>query len=237
MTDRPGMTCSPIPTENQDGTVSYDFEVDDGKSRVSAIEDFHRNQDNYGLYDAQGNLVHHQYFPTEADEQLQLEQEFGREAKASDFYTDQLSEADEDAIFEAAGGEENFANALQWAKDNLPEELMSQVISAYSTGDVEALLTITSKLSEMYEENKVEVTDVPADYPDEEIDAVASEAHSVAMQIAGSEENYDLMTQYASENWSEEEINQFDAIIDNGSTDDIQTAVSYLKNRYLTHNQ
>ena len=237
MSDRPGMTVSPQISYGEDGQEYVTgFDVDDGYGRMEAIEDFNQSQDEYVLYDANGNAVHHRYWLTDEQEEQQLQSEFDEPLHQRDFYTPEISEADTEYIFEVAGGQEGYEQALSWAYQVLPENLIEAYEECVATGDVENISILTEKIVEMYYENgQTEVTDIPTE-DQYETEEDQSEIVSEVFDYVGGEENYQSLISWAQESWDQDKIETYDQVMDSGDPDDIATALQYLISQYELFN-
>ena len=106
-----------------------------------------------------------------------------------------------------------------------------------------AYIELQGKLGESTEEEVVEETGQEEEVVDEEVEEVEEEVEetpymmndesiAVLMQTAGGQEQYDQMIGWATDNFSQQEIDMYDHVMDSGDAAAAMFAVQALKNAY-----
>ena len=106
-----------------------------------------------------------------------------------------------------------------------------------------AYIELQGKLGESTEEEVVEETGQEEEEVEEEVEEVEEEVEetpymmndesiAVLMQTAGGQEQYDQMIGWASDNFSQQEIDMYDHVMDSGDAAAAMFAVQALKNAY-----
>ena len=123
-----GYTVSPIPTENQDGTVSYDFQVQQGNLTN------HDTSDDYYL-DNQGR-AHHRYADYDVQQAIEQEPGYQRPIQQSDYDMSGLMTAeDEQFIQDSIGGAEGYQRMISHASQFLTPEQKYVFNEVLQSGD------------------------------------------------------------------------------------------------------
>lgn len=226
-----GMTCTVVTTENVDGTKSVDYQVDEGSLNNNNW------QDDY-VFDSKGN-ARHKYADYDIQQAIEQEEGYARPLQQSDFNMQGLmTPEDEQFIYEQVGGEAAYRELIGIAGKVLPDEQKHFFNAVLSSGDVENVLKMVTHMS-----NTLQKSGFGADNPSYD-DVEFNEPQAVQQQseptynvqqmqaIAGGSERYQQLIQLAAQNWTQEEIEGYDTIMQRGTADEVETAVMYLANQF-----
>ena len=218
------MTCTPVPTEHADGSISYHFETDDHSHATQGTEIFENDEAYY--QDEQGN--HHHILEDVDFEQFErLDDSYVEELSSADFDSGVTTE-DMTEIIDGIGLEE-FSAMNSWAHTNLNPQAQARLESILATGDVPAITDAFNSLYAFYQENsEYSAPKQRTPQPSQRDEAITNNLQS----IVGGANNYNQLIAMARETFSDEQIERYNYIMDNGSHQDRATAVRWLGNQF-----
>lgn len=206
-----GVTVSPIMVETAEGDQIADFSVDGHPGGYDSGRPGYEGSEY--VIDNRGT-VHHQYENVDF-ESLDEYQEPQQDLPA-DYLTD---------IQSLFGGSEGYLRATQWAKQHLNQDFIDEFNEAMNSGDPDLMTPHIEQLLSMYQGTDSEedvIDEVPFD-PD---------LQAEIYQAIGGEGVYDKLTSWATENLSEEAVDNYNAAMDSGDERLIRTAVQWLVGQY-----
>ena len=216
------MTCTPVPTEAADGSVTYHFETTNAGDKQAAIEDFEDTEEYYEMED--GNFRH-----ILADTDLspwQYDPEEGVELTSEDFQSGVTSE-DMGEIIEGIGLEE-FGAMSNWAHQNLGPQAQAKLESIIASGDVPAISDAFHNLFAFYQSNAE--YDAPVNRRQQNVQD--QQTTNALQSIVGGGENYNQLLDMARETFSDDQIDRYNAVMDNGTNEQRAVAVRWLAQQF-----
>lgn len=219
-----GMTCTPVPTEYADGSVTYHFETTDN-SYVSEGSEMMNEDDGY--YETEDGEVHHILEGLDYERLEQLDDDFVEEL-TSDHFESGVTREDMGEIIESFGLEE-FGAMSQWAHQNLNPQAQARLESILATGDVPAIQDAFNNLYAFYQENSdylapANRTPQPSERDQQITDSLQS--------IVGGAANYNQLISMARETFSDQQIENYNRIMDEGTHQQRQLAVRWLSQQF-----
>lgn len=203
------MTVSPVPNENQDGSVSYHFDVEHHDNKMREIEHFNSND---LLFTDEFGEQHHRLEGLNFEDAIYEEEGYEPELTEYDF-DGGITAEDGQYLRNITGGDENYADMIEWCADNLPEHIIDGYNNLFIEGNVDELAEVVTALYTNYLQNQDKVA--PANYFE---------------KIANSPKYRDLIST-AQQVLSPNEIEKYNAIMNSGDEQYIIKAVQWLTNR------
>ena len=217
------MTVSPVPSEDSAGNVTYHFAVDYGADEQAHIDAFENTEEYYETED--GNFRH---ILADADlSPWQHDPEEVEELTSDDFQTGVTSE-DMNEIIDGIGLEE-FRSMSEWAHSNLTPQAQYNLESIIASGDVPAISDAFNNLYAFYQSNADYVAPVERNQqPTQRDQAITDNLQS----IVGGKEAYNNLLSMARETFSDDAIDRYNHVMDNGTHQQRQVAVKWLAQQF-----
>lgn len=257
-----GMTFSPEIVVNEQGeeVVSYDHgtaSTPDGK--MAAIEQFNREQEGYVFTDDFGNSYHQYAFDDDPSNPNSVnfdEQLFEHRPQPASM----LTANDAENVKESVGGEYSYNAMIEWARENLPDEVIDKYDSIMDSNDIEAAIDAAQKLKSFYnsqaqsvEEAKqlrqhmqmLQRDEVSPQQKDQQqqfqeqqqlppMNEPTQALVSDVQQMFGGAEEYNEALRWALDNWTEQYIDTYDRAMDSDNPELIFEAARMLLKSYNT---
>lgn len=221
-----GMTCTPVPTEYADGSVTYHFDIESDATREAINTEFNSND---MLFEDEEGQVHHRLEHLNLENAQYEEEDYVEEMSSDDFYMDTaLTDEDAQYIRDVAGGDDAYFEMMEWMSDNIPEQMINSYNRLLSEGNVVELEEVLNKMTTYYNEKTQGVTAPevnkrqPKQQPQEDL---------VSFEELAASPQYQQMIEIASQVLSTQEIEKYDAIMNSGDHTLMSRAVTWLGNR------
>ncbi len=226
--NQPGYTVSPVGTEDANGNITYSF---DAQAHPDLQDDSH----NQYVMDEFGNA--RSAYADIDTQQLQYEEpDYQRPMQQSDHNMQGfMTNEDTNFIMEQVGGAQNYQNLMQWSSQNLAPDIQQSFNELVHSGDVGTIQNVVRTMNEWYKQSQLSDSEYfdnnPQEYQQQEVPQYSYDANEMQNLVGGSE-RYQQLLQLAAENWSQEEIQEYDNVMNNGSPEDVATAVQYLASKF-----
>ena len=216
------MTCTPVPTEYADGSVTYHFDIESDAQREAINTEFNSND---MLFEDEEGQVHHRLEHLDLEQAKYEEEDYVDELTSDDFYMDTaLTDEDAQYIRNVAGGDEEYHTMMTWMTDNLPPNMIDGYNRLLSEGNVVELEEVLNKMTTFYNE-KTQGVSAPVNKRQQQ-----QNQGNGFEQLASSPE-YKQLIGIAAEVLSNDEIHKYDALVNSGDPELISRAVSWLSKR------
>ena len=227
-----GYTVSPVPTEDAAGNISYHFDVQDN-SYVSQGNEIINEDDGY--YEDENGDIHHILENVDYEGLEHLDEDYVPELTQDDFFTD-ITPEDGVYLVDLVGGAEEYTGMISWARQNLNPNASARFNQILTSGEVDVIEESILSLYNLYQQNSDAVAPVNRNSQNEERVPQPSredQQTTYALQsIVGGSENYNQLLNLARENFSEDQIDRYNQVMDMGTNEDRATAVRWLAQQF-----
>ena len=244
------MTVTPVVVaESADGqNQQIDFSVvsNQGRAAVTADNNQLDMESDFADYvwDADSQSYRHAF--ADADFEHYSEDPAVDELRSQDYFdAAELTDQDMNFLQESVGGQEQYMQLTTWAAHHLSDETINAFDSIVATKDTEEIHGAIQELYDLYVQHDGDSwfhqnytteweSDDEEEYYEEEEEARELDSDEIValMNMAGGQENYQTLMQFAAENMNEEFINLYDNIMASGNVEDIQESIEFLIDLY-----
>ena len=147
-------TVTPNVSYSETGEEIIDYDnafVYDNTNRQQVIEDFNNNNTQYINEDSMGN--HHHAYELDEEQSLQYSDDNQEELTSDDFIVEDLPMEEVSFIKNQVGGEQAYAELMEWAESNIHPDDVDAFNQIAETGTTEEILEMLSSLYSVYAEH------------------------------------------------------------------------------------
>ena len=158
MSNHAGMTVTPVIYTDEQGIEHLDYNhgnVFNHATRLNAQAEALGQQQNYFSQDVEGNVDHEWSLEQEGTEELVNYIHGENDDYFSDEEDDDGVEVDDDFIehiYENLISEEDYDTVIEWAGENLSDDLVDQFDDIMDSGDEDSIWNAIEKLIDIYNE-------------------------------------------------------------------------------------
>jgi hypothetical protein len=204
------LTVTYVPGESLDGSPT------EPSFHVSRGHNLHHGMvEDDGYYEDELGQVRHSYADLDESRVHQIEDQIYYGYDADEEFGMDEPELDADYIYDLVGGQEHYQSMINWAANNLTEDLVEQFDAIIDEGNMADVEEAVQWLYQQYDGSS------DAGYSSE-IEAAVYETYP----------EYQSMIQWASENLSQEDIQGYDQVMDSGDSQLIAQYVDQLARLY-----
>lgn len=214
-----GYTITPTTTETAEGEVVTDFEIEGMPGGYDSHDPNFQGMSDYNV-DRFGRQ-HHDY------ENVDFE-EFNEDPELEPNHLGYFLEN----IVELAGGAENYAQTINWARQNLSEEQQRQYNAAMNSQDEGIIESAVIELMHYKQESQMPDEEL-SDQPDEQM--FAEDQQEIFDELGGLHV-YEHITDWASNEMPDEQIDRFNQLMSHGSKREVRIGVQWLVDKYREAN-
>ncbi len=130
-------------------------------------------------------------------------------------------------LVDLVGGEENYGKLIAWAGENLEQQDIAEFDQVLESGDIEKCKDNVLKLKDLYESKGNDYSEVIA-----EDTSLTEDDIQMLQNLVGGEENYGKLIAWAGENLEQQDIAEFDQVLESGDIEKCKDNVLKLKDLY-----